>query len=65
MQVCPRCGRYMNNHVEPDRLNNFILVYNCQCGYNTKTDRSGLRYSNVSDRYFSGHYVSYNKTYKY
>ena len=47
---CPRCGRYMTNTIRYSGGDPRI-IWKCPCGYSSATDRAGLRYDNVSDRY--------------
>lgn len=50
MQRCPNCGKYMVKHVEYNgKFSN--QLWNCSCGYSTRMDRTGLRSSDVSNRY--------------
>ena len=47
---CPRCGRYMSSVIRYSGGDPQI-TWKCPCGYSSATDRAGLRYDNVSDRY--------------
>ena len=49
MRRCPKCGRYMNNYVKRI-LGASILVYTCQCGYNSEESSTGIVYSDRTEQ---------------
>ena len=50
MMQCPKCGRYMDWSMSYS-YGMTQVIWKCPCGYSSATDRAGLRYDNVSDRY--------------
>ncbi len=50
MKLCPICGKYMNNKMTFEHGANKNIWY-CKCGYSTYTDRSGLTWWDVKNRY--------------
>ena len=45
MRRCPKCGRYMENHME-SMFGGAYLVYTCSCSYSSKESNSGMYMSN-------------------
>ena len=51
---CPVCGAIINGYVKFDSYNDRRIVWKCNsCGYNEETDRSGLTFENIANRYFN------------
>lgn len=47
---CPRCGKYMSCNISYS-YGTAQVGWKCDCGYNTRTDRSGLTYIKVANKY--------------
>ena len=60
MRRCPKCGRYMNNYLK-QIFGGAILVYTCQCGYNSEESSTGMVYSDRTTKTTAGD--SYSRTY--
>ncbi len=48
MRQCPRCGRYMDNHMI-SIFGGAKLVYNCVCGYISEEQNSGMYWSDSTN----------------
>ena len=52
--ICPRCGKFMDSHIEYNYGNVFVRLY-CSCGYTNKDCRTGIQtnrtdYKNITNK---------------
>lgn len=52
MKTCPDCGRILSNRLSYGYGRTVSLIWECPvCGNVAVTDRSGLHYYDIADRY--------------